>query len=216
MHGRFESRTPKPLKVSFLSNQYAAANNPKTPMFPPSEYYAKKAAAMRWSPKGKMRCNSRFDQEFLRQQEAILLQIAEDSRKPAHLPQQAPHRRDHPTPSPLTGSVNHLHSDSDESNYAFCNFLTNEEMIREQRRILDQIQRERSQKQEDSPRKCRPSSSVDILSECLSDTAKVRQTTLSSSRSNYLEVPRRRQQQQEKRYARTIVSSLPKNNIKIN
>jgi hypothetical protein len=50
----------------------------------------------------------------------------------------------------------------------------------------------------------------------LSDTAKVRQTTLSSSRSNYLEVPRRRQQQQEKRYARTIVSSLPKNNIKIN
>jgi hypothetical protein len=185
MHGRFESRTPKPLKASFLSYQHVTANNLKTPLFHPFEYSAQKE---------KVRCKSSFDQEFLRQQEAMLRQIAEDSRKPA-----APDQRDHPTLPPPTGSADHQRSDSDESNEDFCNFLDNEEMIREQQRIVEQIQRERFKKQEEPPRECRPSSAVDVLTECLSDAAKLRHATLSSSHSNYFEVPRRRQQQQQEK-----------------
>jgi hypothetical protein len=75
---------------------------------------------------------------------------------------------------PLTCSANQQRSNSNESNYDVCNFLANEELIREQQQILEQIQGEQSQKQEESPRECRPSSSINVLTECLSDAAKLR------------------------------------------
>jgi hypothetical protein len=149
-----------------------------------------------------------YDSDFVRQQEELLRKIAEernDPRKPPAPLSPRRHATREPPPPAQTAQQERITcrhpcsgDDDDDNDLDFFTFLQDEDMIKEQRRNLEQIQRERSEKEQSRTiqRSRQPSCSVEVLTDSLCDAVKLRHATLVSSRRDTIDSlsPHRRPQ----------------------